>query len=300
MDRLDAMQVFVATVEAGSLSGASRRLKMPLPTVSRKLADLEQLLGTRLLHRSTRALTLTDAGQAYLLACKKILDDVREAERAASGEYQAPTVELIITAPIFFGRLHVLPIVNRFLEAYPDVQIRLVLGDRDLNLIEEHIDLAIRIGELPSSNLVAARVGSTRFVVCASPDYLARHRKPRTPDDLLKHACVTFGTMSSSYHWSFRTGSAMSTVPVRSRLVVSTAEAAVDAAIAGIGVTRVLSYQAASAMQSGALLRLLKSFEPKPLPISVVYQSQPLLPLKLRAFLDFAMPKLRAAVEGID
>nr|WP_299690965.1 LysR family transcriptional regulator [Hydrocarboniphaga sp.] len=293
------MEVFVAAVEAGSLSGAGRRLKMPLPTVSRKLADLEQLLGTRLLHRSTRALTLTDAGQAYLAACKKILDDVREAERAASGEYQAPTGELIITAPIFFGRLHVLPIVNRFLEAYPDVQIRLVLGDRDLNLIEEHIDLAIRIGELPTSNLIAARVGATRHVVCASPDYLARHRSPRTPPDLLDRACVTFGALSSSYHWSFRAGSSTTTIPVRSRLVVSTAEAAVDSAIAGIGITRVLSYQAANALQSGTLLRLLKGFETKAMPINLVYKPQPLLPLKLRAFLDFAKPTLRAAVAGL-
>lgn len=300
MDRLDAMQVFVAAVKAGSLSGAARQLDMPLPTVSRKLADLEQLLGTQLLHRTTRALTLTDAGQGYWVACKKILDDVSEAERAVSGEYQSPTGELTITAPIFFGRLHVLPIVTQFLNTYPEVQIGLVLNDRNLHLIEDQIDLAVRIGELPSSNLVATRVGYTRHVVCASREYLARHGTPATPEEMLTHQCVTFGAPSASSHWEFSADVSTFTVPVRARLMVSTAEAAVDAAIAGGGITRVLSYQVADAIRAGKLTRILQGFELPVIPISLVYQSQLLLPLKLRAFLEFAAPRLRAALEGVD
>ncbi|TIX54789.1 MAG: LysR family transcriptional regulator, partial [Mesorhizobium sp.] len=173
MDRLEAMSLFVAAVEAGSLSAAGRRFGIPLATVSRKVSDLERHLKTRLLNRSTRQLTLTDAGHAYLAACRRILDEVGEAERAAAGEYSAATGELIITAPIVFGRLHVLPVVTGFLAAYPDVTIRLMLADRITQLSEEHIDLAVRIGELPDSSLVATRIGSIRRVVCASPAYLA-------------------------------------------------------------------------------------------------------------------------------
>ncbi|TIT75955.1 MAG: LysR family transcriptional regulator, partial [Mesorhizobium sp.] len=172
MDRLDAMSLFVATVEAGSLSAAARRAGVPLATVSRKLSVLETHLKTRLLNRSARRLTLTDAGQSYLAACRRILEEVSEAERAAAGEYSSPTGELVITAPVVFGRLHVLPVVTAFLAAYPDVDIRLTLSDRITQLVEEHIDLAVRIGELPDSAMVAMRVGSIRRVVCASPAYL--------------------------------------------------------------------------------------------------------------------------------
>ena len=184
MDRLEAMSLFVAAAEAGSLSAAGRRFGIPLATVSRKVSDLERHLKTRLLNRSTRRLTLTDAGQAYLVACRRILDEVGEAERSAAGEYSVPTGELIITAPIVFGRLHVLPIVTAFLAAYPEVAVRLTLADRITQLVEEHIDLAVRIGDLPVSSLVAIRVGSIRRVVCASPAYLAAHGTPRTPGDL--------------------------------------------------------------------------------------------------------------------
>ncbi|RVC28693.1 LysR substrate-binding domain-containing protein, partial [Mesorhizobium sp. M7A.F.Ca.CA.004.04.2.1] len=181
MDRLEAMSLFVAAVEAGSLSAASRRFGIPLATVSRKISDLERHLNTRLLNRSTRRLTPTDAGQAYLAACRRILDEVGEAERTAAGEYSAPTGELAITAPVVFGRLHVLPVVTGFLAAYPDVDIRLTLADRITQLVEDHFDLAIRIGQLPDSSLVAIGVGAIRRVVCASPAYLAEHGTPTTP-----------------------------------------------------------------------------------------------------------------------
>ena len=175
MDRLEAMAVFLAAVEGGSLSSAGRQLGMPLATVSRKLSDLETHLKARLLNRSTRQLTLTDAGRDYLAACKRILEDVGEAERTAAGEFSEPRGELVVTAPIVFGRLHVLPVIAEFLSAYPEVDVRLVQGDRVLHLLDEHVDLAVRIGELPDSRLTATRLGATRRVVCASPAYLSAH-----------------------------------------------------------------------------------------------------------------------------
>lgn len=294
MDRLESMSIFVNAVEAGSLSAAARRLGLPLATVSRKVSDLEAHLKTRLLTRSSRQISLTGAGQSYVAACKRILEDVGEAERAASGEYSAPKGGLIITAPIVFGRLHVLPLVAEFLAAYPDINIRLVLADHVVNLLEDPIDLALRIGELPDSGLVATRVGAIRRVVCGSPAYFAAHGTPKNPSDLATHACVTFEGLMAPDAWTFNTGKSTLSVAVRSRLVVNTAEAAVDAAIASLGVTRVLSYQIAQAAREGLLSVVLQEFEPPPLPVSLVHAGGRLLPLKLRAFLDFAAPRLKA------
>ncbi|MDX8442598.1 LysR family transcriptional regulator [Mesorhizobium australafricanum] len=293
MDRLDAMSLLVATVEAGSLSAAARRAGVPLATVSRKLSELEKHLKTRLLNRSTRRLTLTDAGQSYLDACRRILDEVSEAERIAAGEYSSPTGELVVTAPVVFGRLHVLPVITDFLAVYPQVDIRLSLSDRITQLIEEHIDLAVRIGELPDSAMVAIRVGSIRRIVCASPAYLAGHGTPTEPRGLAGHNCITFEGLAAPAAWSFVTGKSEATVPVRSRLQVNTAEAAIDAAIAGLGLTKVLSYQADAAVRAGALRMVLEPFEPPPWPVSLVHAGQGRLPVKLRAFLDFAAPRLK-------
>src|SRR5260370_8792593 len=191
MDRLEAMSIVLAVVEAGSRSAASRRLNAPLATVSRKVSELESHLRTKLFNRASRKLGLTDAGSTYVAACKRILADVTEAERAASGEYTAPTGELIVTAAIGLGRLHLIPILTDFLKAYPDIDIRLVLGERVVSLFEDQIDVALRIGELPDSSLIATRVGSVRRIVCASPPYLPAHGTPRTPDDLPRHDSVT-------------------------------------------------------------------------------------------------------------
>ncbi|HSE11077.1 MAG TPA: LysR family transcriptional regulator, partial [Rudaea sp.] len=263
--------------------------------VSRKISELEAHLKARLLHRSTRSLTLTDAGRAYVAACKRILNDVEEAERAAAGEYSAPKGELVITAPIVYGRMHVLPVVTEFLKAYPDVDVRLQLGDRTVNLFEEPVDLAVRIGELPDSSLVATRIGSVHQVVCASPAYLAARGRPSRPDEIAVHDCVTFEGLMAPDAWKFSSGKAATSVAIHSRLVVSTAEAAIAAAIAGAGITRVLSYQIADAVRAGALEIVLQDFEPAAWPVSFVYPSQGKLPLKLRAFLDFAAPRLKAA-----
>jgi DNA-binding transcriptional LysR family regulator len=298
MDRLDAMSILVAAIEAGSLSAASRRLGTPLATVSRKVSELEAHLKTRLLNRSSRQLTLTDAGRSYLSACKRILEDVGEAERAASGEYRAPRGDLIISAPIVFGRLHVLPIAMEFLRAYPEIDIRFLLADRIINLLEDHVDLAVRIGDLPDSSLVATRIGAIRRVVCGSPAYFAARGTPKDPGDLAMHDCVTFEGLMSPTAWSFGTAKSPHSVRIHSRLVVNTAEAAIDAAAAGVGVTRVLSYQIASALRDGALAVVLEEFEPGPSPVSLVYTGERMLPLKLRAFLDFAAPRLKARLPG--
>ncbi len=294
MDRLEAMAMLVAAVEGGSLSAASRALRVPLPTISRKISELESHIGARLLVRSTRRLALTDAGAAYLEASRRILEQVREAERAAAGEYGAPKGELVLTAPIHFGRLHVLPVVAQFLAQYPEIDVRLALSDRNVHLLDDHVDMAVRIGVLPDSEMTATRVGSVRSVVCASPAWLAAHGAPETPQALSGLACVTLDLGSSATTWRFKAPD--TAVPVRSRLSVNTAEAALDAAMAGVGVTRVLSYQAASAVAAGALRIVLDAFEPEPLPVSLVHAGQARLPLKMRAFLDFAAPRLRAAL----
>lgn len=296
MDRLEAMSVLLAAVEAGSLSGAGRRLGMPLATVSRKVSDLEAHLKTRLFQRSSRRLTLTDAGTSYVAACRRILDDVGEAERTASGEYSAPKGDLIITAPIVFGRLHVLPIVLEFLMIYPEIDVRVVLADRVVDLLQDHVDLAVRIGKLPSSSLVALKVGATRRVVCASPDYFAARGRPQRPDDLASHDCVTFDGLTAPDFWTFKSGTVDKSVAVRSRLVVNTAEAAIDAAMASIGLTQVYCYQISKAVQSGALSLALQNFECLQAPVSLVYAGEGRLPQKLRVFLDFAAPRLKESL----
>ena len=300
MDRLGSMSVFLAVVEAGSFSAAGRRLAMPLATVSRNVSELETHLKARLLNRSTRKLTLTDAGREYLAACKRILEDVSEAERTASGEFSTPKGELVITAPIVFGRLHVLPVIADFLKAFPEVDVRLVQSDRLANLLEDHVDLAVRVGALPDSNLSATRVAMIRRVACASPDYFRAHGMPMKPQDLNTHQCITFDALGSAYSWSFVVDGGQLLVPVHSRLVVNTAEAAIDAALASVGITRVLSYQIETARRSGLLALTLEAFEPAPFPVSLVYSSQRRLPLKLRAFLDFAAPRLRERLQAGD
>ncbi len=298
MDRLEAMTILLKVVEAGSFSAAGRQLRIPLPTVSRKIADLEAHLKAQILVRTTRKLSLTSVGAEYIAATKRILEQLDDAETAATGEFVSARGELVITAPIMFGRLHVLPIVGGFLAAYPDVNIRLMLSDRNAHLIGDNIDLAVRIGDLPDSSLVATRVGAVRRVVCGSPDYFASHGKPKKPEDLSSHVAVTFEMMGGIENWDFAVPSKKlaQSVPVRSRLATSTAEAAIDAAVAGVGVTRVLSYQSALAVMQGKLEIVLARYELNPLPVNLVHTGQSLQPLKMRVFLDYALPRLRKRI----
>jgi DNA-binding transcriptional LysR family regulator len=295
MDRLEAMSTFLAVVEAGSLSAASRRLNTPLATVSRKISELESRLRTKLFDRTTHKLVLTGAGSSYVDACKRILAEVSEAERAASGEYVAPTGELTVTAPVGIGRLCLIPILADFFKAYPEIDVSLIMTNRVLNLQQEQIDVGVRLGALPDSSIIAIRVGTVRRVVCASPAYLAARGTPRTPDDLAGHDCVTFAALVSPDVWTFVKDKTNIAVPVHSRLIVDTVEAARDAACAGIGIVSGFSYYAKTALERGALTTLLDEFQPAPLPVHLVYTANRFLPIKVRAFLDFAAPRLRQA-----
>ncbi|MGO4763332.1 LysR family transcriptional regulator [Cupriavidus sp. 2KB_3] len=298
MNLFESMSLLVAVVDAGSFSSAARHLGVPLPTVSRKVADLESYLKTRLLHRTTRTLSLTEAGVSYVDACRRILEQVGEAQRTAIGEHVSPRGDLVITAPVNFGRLHVVPVVAEFLVEYPEININLVLTDRVVHLMDEHADVAIRIGELPDSTLIATRLGSVRRVVCGSPSYLQAHGVPGTPQDLASHQCITFDVLASMPAWAFRSGKTEISIPVRSRLSINTAEAAIAAATLGVGLIRVLSYQVIDALRSGSLSVVLEGFESAPLPVSLVHKEKAPLPLKLRVFLDFATPRLRVRTAG--
>jgi DNA-binding transcriptional LysR family regulator len=299
MDRLDAMRVFVAVADAGSLSAAARALKVPLPTVSRKLAQLEEHLGVSLVVRTTRKFVLTEPGRTYLDSCRRLLGEIETAERMAAGEYAAPKGRLHLTAPIVFGRLHVLPIVLAFLKAYPQVDLSLSLVDRVVDMIDEGIDVALRIAHLADSTLIAARVGAVKLVTCASPAYLKANGTPRAPGDLIQHRCIASAVMSPSDRWSYRIDGEDRAVPIRARLAVTTAEAGIDAAIAGIGITRVLSYQVAAAIKAGKLKLILRPFELPEYPVSLVHPEARLTPPKVRAFLDFAAPRLRQRLSAV-
>jgi DNA-binding transcriptional LysR family regulator len=291
MDRLEAMSILVAAAETGSFSAASRQLRIPLATVSRRMSALEEHLNVRLLHRGQRKLILTDAGRDYVASSRRIIEEIAEVERTASGEYREPQGELIISAPAVMGRSHVLPVVEAFLRAFPDVRVRLQLTDRQVNFAEEHVDLAVRIGELPdSSSLIAARIGLIRLSLCASPAYLKRRGAPQEPIDLLAHDCVTHEGHAT---WEFFIKEARQAIEVPSRLTVSLGEAAVAAAVAGAGIARGLSYLIDDLVKSHAVVTLLEAYEPPPRPVSFVYPSQRQTPLKLRAFLDFSLPRLR-------
>ena len=294
------MTILLATVEEGSFSAAGRKLGMPLPTVSRKVAELETHLTTQLIVRSTRKLVLTESGVTYVAACRRILEQVGEAEATAAGEYSTPRGDLTITAPLVFGRLHLLPVVSDFLAHFAEINVRMTLSDRNVNLVDDHIDMAIRIGELPDSTMIATRVGSIRRIVAGSPGYFAAHGVPRRPADLADHMCVTFSAMASGQSWVFAAKGEEPAQMVRPlcRLWVNTAEAAIDAAVAGIGVTNVMSYQVASAVRDGRLRLVLQEHEPDPLPVHLVHAAQSILPLKMRRFLEFAAPRLRKSLDA--
>jgi DNA-binding transcriptional LysR family regulator len=296
MDRFEAMSTLLAVVDSGSFSAASRQLKRPLTTVSRKVADLEKLLNAQLLTRTGRKLVLTDAGRVFVASSRRILDDLREAERSAAGEFQELKGELVITAPNTLGRMVLVPIVADFLRAHPHLNVKLALADRYSNLVDEHIDLAVRIGHLPDSDLIASHVGATRRVFCASPDYLSERGIPQHPDELRGHHCVTIGGLFSPEEWPFRIVGADKLVTVQSRLVAGTVDAALTAASAGVGIVGGLGYFVAPYLRAGAVNLVLERFEPPALPINLVYVAGRFLPQRLRAFCDFAAPRLRKAL----
>jgi DNA-binding transcriptional LysR family regulator len=293
MDRLDAMRVMLTAVECGSLSKASRKLGQPLATVSRKMSELESHLKADLFIRSSKGLELTPAGRTYITSAKTILEQLNEAERAAAGEYSEPKGDLVVTAPIMFGRLHVLPVVITFLTAFPEVSVELMLTDRVTHFLDDQVDVALRIADLPDSSLIATRLGTVRLVTCASPAYLAQRSAPAFPQDLGDHDVILFDSVSSPTTWRYRSDGHEVAVSLRSRLSVSTIDAAIDAGLAGAGVIRINSYQVVDYVRDNLLLVLLEAYEPAPRSVHLVYDKQNRLPLKLRAFVDFAVPRLR-------
>jgi DNA-binding transcriptional LysR family regulator len=290
------MTLLIAVSEAGSISAASRKLRTPLATVSRKIAELESHLNAQLLLRSTRRLALTEAGRTFVAASRRILADLEDAERDAGSETTRLKGELVLSAPIALGRLYLLPVIAGFLDEHPDINARMMLSDRRVNMIEDHIDVGLRVGELNEFSLVAKKVGTVRRVVCASPSYLARRGTPSTPEDLKDHDCITFENTLSAQSWAFRVGKVDKSFAVHSRLVVSTAEAATDAAVLGLGLTRMLDYQVDRQRRAGRLKLVLEAFRSPPKSVHLIYEGGRHLPLKIRTFLDFAAPRLKQAM----
>ena len=292
------MRAFVASVDRGSLASAARGLGYSPATMTRAIAMLEKRLEVRLLHRSTRALHLTPFGEMYLATCRDILGVLDAAESGAKAEQEKPRGLLTITAPLMFGRLHVRSVVDAFLDANPEVRARLILLDRVANVVEEGIDLAVRVAHLSDSSLTATQVGDVRRVLCAAPSYIARRGMPRTPADLREHACIMERDGAETELWRFANPQRRSLLPiaVRPRLMVNSAAAAVDSAIGGHGITRVMSYQASAAVAAGKLVVLLPQNEPPPIPVHIVLPSTHMKTQKQRAFVSFAAPLLRQAL----
>jgi DNA-binding transcriptional LysR family regulator len=297
MDRLDTLEAFVITVDQGSLSAAARVTGRSITAISRALTELEERLGVQLLVRTTRTLKLTEAGARYLEVCRRVLSELAQAERTESAALESPQGLLTVTAPLLFGSMHVRPIVDAYLTAYPDVRARLLLLDRVVSVIDEGVDVAMRIAHLPDSALVATLLGRVRRIVCASPDYLARQGRPREPRDLAEHRCIAFHGLTPTDTWTFGAGPAggrIKQVKLQPVLSVNTAEAAIASAIAGQGITSALSYQVAAALRKRELVPLLTQYEPEALPVHLVHPARTNRAAKVRAFVELAVPKLRA------
>jgi DNA-binding transcriptional LysR family regulator len=289
MDRIDAMQAFVAVADLRGFAPAARKLKLSPSAVTRLIAALEDRLGVRLLQRTTRSVALTDVGARYLERTRRILADVEEAERSAEGERTRPAGRLVVSAPVGFGRLHVSPLMSAYLKRYGDVSGELRLEDRMVNLVEDGIDLGVRIGDLSDSTLVARQVGEMRRIVVASPAYLKARGEPKRPEEISSHDTIQFGATSALADWRFVEDGREIRVDYTPRLLTNSADAAVQYAASGGGLTRVLTYQAADALRRGRLKVVLEKFELPRFPINMVYPTSRLLSAKVRTFIDLAV-----------
>jgi DNA-binding transcriptional LysR family regulator len=289
MDRIDAMQAFVAVADLQGFAPAARKLGLSPSGVTRLIAALEDRLGARLLQRTTRQVTLTDVGARYLERARRILADVEEAEGAAEGERTRPSGRLVVSAPVGFGRLHVSPVMSAYLKRYPEVSAELRLADRMINLVEDGVDLAVRIGHLPDSTLVARHVGEMRRIVVASAGYLGARGEPKTPQALASHATIQFGATTASPDWRFAEDGREVGVALAPRFITNSSDAAIQYAEQDGGLTQVMAYQAADAIKAGRLGTILAKFEVPPLPIHIVYPTSRLLSAKVRAFIDLVI-----------
>lgn len=292
MDRFHEMQVFLAVAEEEGFAAAARRLKTSPPSVTRAIAAMEQRIGTQLLARTTRSLHLTDAGQRYLEDCRRILAELEEAEEAAAGSYSIPGGHLTVTAPVLFGELYVAPVLGEYLDQFPLVNISALLVDRVVNMADEGVDVAVRIGHLHEPGQQAVKVGEVRRVVCASPAYLDQHGRPQRPEQLREARIVTSSSSQLVSEWTFVDAGRPLKVAIEPRLSVTANNAAINLARLGWGMTRVLSYQVAAAVAAGELDLVLEAFEPAPLPIHVVFQQNGRIPAKVNTFVDFLSQRL--------
>lgn len=290
MDRWQAMRVFVKVAETESFARTARELHLSAPAVTRLVAALEELVGARLLVRTTRSVRPTEAGARYLQDCRRILADIGEAELAAAGHYAKPVGTLTITAPLLFGQLHVLPLLLDYLERYPQMRARTFFVDRPVNIVEEGMDVALRIGHLPDSGFTAIQVGRVRRVVCAAPAYLQAQGVPATPAALREHRILACQSAWASLEWRFAGGQRVMVDP---QLLCNTNEATITAARSGQGLTRALHYQVAPALTEGELQIVLAEHEEAPLPIHLIYPEGRQAPAKVRAFIDLAVAALR-------
>lgn len=294
MDRFHGMSVFVAVAEAASFAAAGRRLRMSPPAVTRAVADLEERLGVRLLTRTTRLVRTTDAGARYLEDARRILLEVDEADEAAAGINAAPRGHLAVTAPVLFGKLYVMPVITAYLRAFEETTVSALFVDRVVNLLDEGLDVGLRIGSLPDSSLRAIPVGQVRRVICASPAYLKKHGVPKTPADLADHSIVAATAGSAGTDWTFADGKRRIGVKLGPRIFVNTNDGALEAAKDGFGLTRLISYQVASELATGKLKAVLSAYEEAPLPIHVIHREGRHGSAKVRSFVDLAVEKLRA------
>jgi DNA-binding transcriptional LysR family regulator len=294
MDRFHLMKVFVAVAEEQGFAGGARRLGMSPPAVTRAIATLVDRLGVRQLNPTTRFVRVTDAGARYLESARRILAEADEADEAAAGAHSVPRGQLVVTAPVLFGSLFIIPSIVDFLSRYPDVSVSALFLDRVVNLLEEGLDVGVRIGELPDSTMRAIPVGFVRRVVCASPRYLKKHGEPSEPAELARHAIVAASPVSPSIEWHFGTGKQSIATKVRPRLSVTSNDAAIHAALLDFGVTRLMSYQIAAHLAAGRLKRVLAAYEPPPLPIHVMHLEGRQASAKVRVFVDLLVERLRA------
>lgn len=285
-DRFEVMQAFIAVCDAQGFSAGARKLELSPSVVTRLIAGLETRLGVRLLQRTTRSVRLTDAGARFLERARRIVAEVEEAELSAQAERGEPTGRLVIAVPVVFGRLHATPLVTRYLELYPKVSVELQLANHYVSLVEEGVDVAIRVGDLADSGLIARGLGQTRRTLVASPAYLSRHGVPHVPGDIEGHRLIAFAGPASRREWSFWSDGQVSSVPVAPSFFSNSGEAAIDHAIAGGGIASALSYQVVEACRTGRLVEVLREFAPPPLPIQAVFPTSRLLSRKVRAFID--------------
>jgi len=294
MDRFQLLSVFIAVAEEASFAAAARRLRQSPPAVTRAVLALEERLGVRLLTRTTRRVRVTETGARYLEDARRILNDLEEADQAAVGNNATPRGLLAVTAPVLFGKLYVMPLLVEYQTTYAQTTVSALFVDRVVNLVEEGLDVGVRIGPLPDSTLRAIRVGQVRRVICAAPAYLEQHGVPQVPDDLREHCLIAATGLSPTPEWSFQQNGAKRTVKVAPRLLVNTNDGAQEAARAGFGLTRLLSYQVAPQLASGELQRVLGAFEEAALPVQVIHREGRHSSAKVRRFVDLAVERLRA------